>query len=183
MSGSEAVASCAGREGCASISSVPEGSAEAVDLELLQRIAARDDSALAALYDRHSRLAYSLILRIVRSAADADEVLQETFVRVWTRADTYDPRLGVPAAWLIRIARNRAIDRIRARRVREAISVAPAIRDDGSVAVPEPETRITPEHELHETMTSRRGRFGTGAPAGDAAPADRGRLLRRLYAP
>ena len=90
MSGSEAVASCAGREGCASISPVPDRSAEAVDLELLQRIAARDDSALAALYDRHARLAYSLILRIVRSAADADEVLQETFVRVWTRADTYD---------------------------------------------------------------------------------------------
>jgi len=155
MSGSEAVASCAGREGCASISPVPDRSAEAVDLELLRRIAARDDSALAALYDRHSRLAYSLILRIVRSAADADEVLQETFVRVWTRADSYDPRLGVPAAWLIRIARNRAIDRVRARRVREAISVTPATRDDGSVAVPEPETLITPEHELLETMTSR----------------------------
>jgi RNA polymerase sigma-70 factor, ECF subfamily len=155
MSCAEADAPCADREGCASISVVPERSAEAVDLELLHRIAARDDSALAALYDRHSRLAYSLIMRIVRSAADAEEILQETFVRVWTRADTYDPRLGVPAAWLTRIARNRAIDRIRARRVREAISVTPATRDDGSVAVPEPETLITPEHELLETMTSR----------------------------
>ena len=129
-------------------------SAEAIDLELLQRIAARDDTALAALYDRHCRAAYSLILRILRSAADADDVLQETFVRVWTRADTYDLRLGSPAAWLIRIARNRAIDRVRARRVRADISVAPAVREDGSVVVPEPETWKTPEHELHDTRTT-----------------------------
>ena len=76
-------------------------------------------------------------------------------MRVWTRADTYDSRLGAPSAWLIRIARNRAIDRVRARRVRADISVAPAEREDGSAAVPEPETRTTPEHELHETMTTR----------------------------
>jgi RNA polymerase sigma-70 factor (ECF subfamily) len=155
MSGCDAAAPCAGRSGYASISSVPAASADAIDLELLQRIAARDDSALAALYDRHCRAAYSLILRILRSPADADDVLQETFVRVWARADTYDSRLGAPAAWLIRIARNRAIDRVRARRVRADISVAPAERADGSFAVPEPETRTTPEHALHDTMTTR----------------------------
>jgi RNA polymerase sigma-70 factor, ECF subfamily len=155
MSGCDAAAPCASRSGYASISSVPAASAEAIDLELLQRIAARDDTALAALYDRHCRAAYSLILRIVRSPADADDVLQETFVRVWTRADTYDARLGAPAAWLIRIARNRAIDRVRARRVRADISVAPAAREDGSVVVPEPETPTTPEHALHDTMTTR----------------------------
>ena len=147
--------SCAGCGGYASMPAVSEASTAAIDLELLQRIAARDDSALAALYDRHSRLAYSLILRILRSAADADEVLQETFVRVWTRADSYDPRLGLPAAWLTRIARNRAIDRVRAKRVRAAISVEPATGVDGDAVMPEPETRITPEHELQETMTTR----------------------------
>jgi RNA polymerase sigma-70 factor (ECF subfamily) len=155
MSGCDTAAPCAGRRGYASISSVSAASAEAIDLELLQRIAARDDSALAALYDRHCRVAYSLILRILRSPADADDVLQETFVRVWTRADSYDSRLGAPAAWLIRIARNRAIDRVRARRVRADVSVAPVEREDGSVVVPEPVAPTTPEHELHHTMTTR----------------------------
>ncbi len=133
---------------------VPEASdATVTDLDLLQRIAARDDAALASLYDSHCRLVYSLILRIVRSAADADEVLQETFVRVWTRADTYDARLGSPAAWLTRIARNRAIDRVRAARVRADLAVEPAHPTDAPP--PEPETHVTPERELQGTRTSR----------------------------
>jgi RNA polymerase sigma-70 factor (ECF subfamily) len=128
----------------------------ATDLDLLRRIAARDDAALASFYDRHSRLAYSVILRILRSPSDAEDVLQETFVRVWSRADTYDGRLGSPAAWLTRIARNRAIDRLRARRVRSDISVERGTGPDGeTVPVPEPETHETPEFVLQETVTAR----------------------------
>jgi RNA polymerase sigma-70 factor (ECF subfamily) len=92
------------------------------DLALLQRIAARDDAAMAELYDRHHRLAYAIVRRIVQSPSDAEEVLQEAFVRVWSRADTFDARLGSPAAWLVRIARNRAIDRLRARQARAGVS-------------------------------------------------------------
>jgi RNA polymerase sigma-70 factor (ECF subfamily) len=88
------------------------------DVGLLQRIVIRDASAVADLYDRHSGLLFGVILRILRNRSDAEEVLQEVFVRVWTRADTYDERLGSPAAWLTRMARNRAIDRLRARRAR-----------------------------------------------------------------
>lgn len=139
------------------------------DVDLLQRIAARDDGALAALYDRHARLAYSLILRILRSPADADEVLQETFVSVWTRAVSYDARLGSPAAWLTRIARNRAIDRLRARRVRAAISVEPAADADGDVTMPEGSTDITPETALRETLTTR----AVGAALADLPAAQR----------
>jgi RNA polymerase sigma-70 factor, ECF subfamily len=95
----------------------------ATDLRLLQRIVARDERALAELYDRHSRLAFSVIRYILRSPSDAEEVLQETFVRVWSRAESYDERLGSPVAWLTRIARNRAIDRLRARRAREDVNV------------------------------------------------------------
>jgi RNA polymerase sigma-70 factor (ECF subfamily) len=90
----------------------------ALDRTLLRRIVARDESAVAELYDRHSRMVYSVIVRILRNPPDAEDVLQEVFVRVWTRADTYDDRLGSPAAWLIRIARNRAIDRFRSKRAR-----------------------------------------------------------------
>jgi RNA polymerase sigma-70 factor (ECF subfamily) len=96
-----------------------------VDLALLQRIVARDDRAVAELYDRHSRLVFSVIRRILRSQSDAEDVLQETFVRVWSRADTYDAALGSPATWLTRIARNRAVDRLRAQRARANVDGIP----------------------------------------------------------
>jgi len=83
------------------------------DVALLGRAAERDGGALAALYDRHSRALYSLILRILDDRAAAEEVLQDVFVRVWTNAERYERGLGSPAAWLIRIARGRAIDRLR----------------------------------------------------------------------
>ena len=101
---------------------------DATDIGLLQCIVGRDTAALASLYDRHSRLLFGLILRIVRDRAEAEEILQEVFVRVWTRAELYDPRLGRPTSWLVRLARNCAIDRLRARRVREAAG-RPALED------------------------------------------------------
>ena len=120
-----------------------------VDRGLLQRIARRDEAALAELYDRHSRIAYSVIIRILGSPSDAEDVLQETFVRVWSRVETYDAVLGSPGAWLVRIARNRAIDRLRARRVRGDVNVEPVLMPDDSAAPPwEPLTRDTPETVL-----------------------------------
>ena len=125
-----------------------------IDLGLLHRIAVRDETALAQLYDRHSRLAYSVIVRILRSSSDAEDVLQETFLRVWTRAETYDAVLGSPAAWLVRIARNRAIDRLRAMRVRAAVAGDPVVKVNGEAPrLVEAATRDTPETALQgDTM-------------------------------
>jgi RNA polymerase sigma-70 factor (ECF subfamily) len=96
------------------------------DIALLERIVARDERAVADLYDRHSRLLYGLILRILRDRGEAEEVLQEVFVLVWTRAETYNIALGSPAAWLVRVARNRSIDRLRSNAVRlRAVEAAP----------------------------------------------------------
>jgi RNA polymerase sigma-70 factor (ECF subfamily) len=100
------------------------------DIALLDRIVARDERAVAELYDAHGRLLYGLILRILRDRSEAEEVLQEVFVLVWTRAETYNVGLGSPGAWLVRIARNRAIDRLRANSVR--------VRAVESAAPPEP---------------------------------------------
>src|SRR5919197_5332024 len=101
----------------------PEVSA---DIRLLERIVARDEQAVGELYDRLSRLLFGLILRILHDRSEAEEVLQEVFVLVWTRAETYNVALGSPAAWLVRIARNRAIDRLRANSVRlRAVESAP----------------------------------------------------------
>ena len=132
-----------------------ESSSSEVDVDLLRRIATRDQTALAKLYDRHSGLAYTVIVRILGSLSDAEDVLQETFVRVWSRADTYNPLLGSPATWLARIARNRAIDRLRARRVRAKVAIEPAVQvaDDGPRSG-EPVTRDTPETLLDGRTTA-----------------------------
>lgn len=122
------------------------------DHVLLGQIVLRDEDALAALYDRHSRLVYSVALRVLRAAPDAEEILQETFVRVWSRAATYESRLGTPAAWLARIARNCAIDRVRAKRVRRLVD-APAPEPD-SVTLPEPVTTETPDSVFADLRTA-----------------------------
>jgi RNA polymerase sigma-70 factor (ECF subfamily) len=85
-----------------------------IDMALIVRVNARDEQAVGELYDRYSRQLYSLIVRIVRDRGQAEDVLQDVFVALWTRVHTYDPSLGSPLGWLVRIARNRAIDRLRA---------------------------------------------------------------------
>jgi RNA polymerase sigma-70 factor (ECF subfamily) len=85
------------------------------DGELFERIVRRDEPALGALYDRYAKQIYNLILRIVRHKQDAENILQDVFLQVWHRANTYDPKLGPPAIWLIRVARNKAIDHWRSK--------------------------------------------------------------------
>ena len=118
---------CAVPEGSEPLPAMESLSDEAfADIALIVRIVSRDERAVGELYDRHSRVLYGLILRILRDRSEAEEVLQEVFVLVWTRAETYNPALGTPAAWLVRIARNRAIDRLRANSVRlRAVESAP----------------------------------------------------------
>lgn len=88
------------------------------DISLLERISKRDSSALAELYDRHATLLYSIIMRILKEKEETEDVLQEVFVNVWERAAMYDEQLGNPGAWLARIARNRAVDRLRSKNYR-----------------------------------------------------------------
>ena len=145
------------------------------DLSLLQRIAARDTAALAELYDRHNRLIFGLILRIVRDRGEAEEILQDTFLRVWTRVERYDPQIGGPMPWIVRVARNCAIDRLRARRVRATV-VAPAI-DFAAVETAAPATGIqSPETAV---LTAERRRGLTDALAG--LPAEQRRLIEAAF--
>src|SRR5215210_298607 len=85
---------------------------------LLDRVARGDASSFEQLYDRYASMLYALLLRILGRPEDAQEVLQETFVKVWTNATLFDANRGSEAAWLISIARSRGIDRLRSRRVR-----------------------------------------------------------------
>ena len=112
---------------------------DAVDVDLIERIARRDASAVAELYDEHNGLLYGLILRVLKDRAEAAEVLQEVFVSVWTRAESYNRTLGTVVGWLVRIARNRAIDRLRARTIRNRaleqypLPAAPETPETGAV--------------------------------------------------
>lgn len=79
----------------------------------LRRIAERDQTALAALYDATNHLIYSLALRIVGNAADAEEVTLDIYSQVWRNAASFDERRGSVIAWLMSIARSRSIDKLR----------------------------------------------------------------------
>ena len=112
------------------------------DEVLAARVSRGDSAALETLYDRHSSLVLGLILKIVGDRPAAEDVLQETFWRVWKSADTYQPERGSFTSWLFRIARNLAIDLYRRRNVRP--QMMPVGDENGSVLdqVPDPATDV-----------------------------------------
>lgn len=85
------------------------------DGELVARVTRRDERALAALYDRHAARVYGLALRVTGDAREAEEVVQDVFLRLWRHAPRYDRRLASPRSWLLIMARHCSIDRLRAR--------------------------------------------------------------------
>jgi len=87
---------------------------------LMERIVQRDEKALDQLYERFSGALYAVILRIVKSREDADEILCEIFLQVWNKAGSYDLAKGAIYTWLLSMARNRAIDRIRSKSYKNA---------------------------------------------------------------
>lgn len=101
------------------------------DDNLALRLQRRDPEAMGDLYDRFGRLTYSVIVAIVRDAALAEDLLQETFLRVWNQAHAFEPGRGALGPWLLAMARDRAIDRLRAHdqdlRERPASLVEPAL--------------------------------------------------------
>lgn len=103
------------------------------DETLVSRIAARDQQALAFLYDRHRSLLFALAMRILRDRAEAEEVLGDLFLQVWKQAGGYDRNRASVQGWLVNLCRSRAIDRLRARGRREA-GVEALSREPGVLA-------------------------------------------------
>lgn len=87
----------------------------ASDAALMVRIMERDETALAALYDRYAGMVSSVLNRILRDTHAAEEILQDIFFQIWRRASQFDASRGSLAGWLMVIARNRAISRLRHR--------------------------------------------------------------------
>ena len=86
------------------------------DTSLLRLIQQRDDVAMATLFERHARLVYSVAVRILRDPAQAEDVLQEIFMQVWTKPITLDAERGSLRTLLAVMARNRSVDFIRQRK-------------------------------------------------------------------
>jgi RNA polymerase sigma-70 factor (ECF subfamily) len=104
--------------------------------ELLLRIAQRDLAAMGELYDALSTLLFSVAVRILGDRHDAEEAMQDVFVQIWDKADRFDPELGTPLQWVLRITRNRCIDRLRSRKRRDVLldDLAPGPRPEWVVA-------------------------------------------------
>lgn len=83
------------------------------DVELLHAVAGGDEAALARLYDAYRVILFGLLVRILNSREEAEDVLQDVFIQVWRRAKDFDEKRGRPFTWLVTLARSRAIDRIR----------------------------------------------------------------------
>jgi RNA polymerase sigma-70 factor (ECF subfamily) len=106
------------------------------NLELIRRMALKDSKALESFYDKYHRLVFTLVLRIIRIREDAEDVVVDVFWQVWQQAARYDASRGKPVAWLLSIARTRAIDRLRSGN-RHAAGTAGKLEDKHSPNRPE----------------------------------------------
>lgn len=104
--------------------------------QLIAAVARGDQAAFRSLYDQTASRLYAIGLRLLRSEQEAEEIVQDAYVSVWRRAGDFDPRRGQPLAWLATIARNRAVDRLRRKRLPlSGLDAADQIADDDPSAL------------------------------------------------
>ena len=131
------------------MSTVTDTAARDLGREDLQLVAEGDKRAFARLYDAWAPTLFALISCVLKDRAQAEEVLQDTFLHVWRRAPSYDPGRGSVRAWLTTIARRRAIDRVRS---------AQAARDRELASPPDVDWDQTAE-EAASRIAGNRARF------------------------
>jgi RNA polymerase sigma-70 factor (ECF subfamily) len=108
------------------------GSDTADIADLIARCALRDRAAFRDLYGRTSAKLYGVTLRILKDRSEAEEALQEVYVKIWQRADRYVPGGYSPISWLVAVARNHALDVLRARKPQsDDIDLALEVADAG----------------------------------------------------
>jgi RNA polymerase sigma-70 factor (ECF subfamily) len=111
------------------------------DINLLRRIGQRDVAAFQEFFKKFNGLLYTTIHRVLNDHEDSEDIMQEVLVQIWQKAHLYEPGKGKPLTWVTTMARNRAIDRIRAKQRRsrlnddfenESRSVQPEFDEDTS---------------------------------------------------
>jgi RNA polymerase sigma-70 factor (ECF subfamily) len=143
------------------------------DAELLERIARQDRAAFATLYDRLSPPLYATALKILRDPAEAQDVVHDSFISVWDKAGTFEARRGSAFAWIVTLVRNRAIDRVRARRRRSELLAESVPADLGY-------TEVAPTAAGHESAVANEDAQAVRA-AIDTLPPDQRRALELAY--
>lgn len=112
--------------------------------ELVQRLQQHDEAAMTILYDRYSAALYGVVLRIVKIEEMAEDVVQECFVKIWTSIGQYNQEKGRLFTWIINIARNAAIDKIRSKEYRVGSRIQSM--DDSPVNYLKSEYELKPEN-------------------------------------
>lgn len=142
------------------VGAVPEVmpvTANETDAALLAAMSRGEEAALAALYDRYATPVYALALRITGERDAAQEVTQDTFLRVWNHAGTYDATRGACGPWLFTIARRRALDVLRLRDRRAQIAPGRFTSDGGTLpdpAHPDPTAGIALAHTVAQAVAA-----------------------------
>lgn len=111
--------------------------------DLIARCALRDRAAFRSLYERTSAKLFGVTLRILRDRSEAEEAIQEVYVKIWQRADRYVAGGTSPISWLVAVARNHSLDILRARR---------PVSDDIDVALEIPDAGPTPERATEDSQ-------------------------------
>jgi RNA polymerase sigma-70 factor (ECF subfamily) len=113
------------------------GHTELDDEELMQRLVYRDLWAFRTLYDRYGNLVYSAALRVVRDAQIAEDMVQEIFLRIWRKPESYVSQRGRFVTWLTSVTRNRAVDEVRSRGRRFRYETASPEEQEREVPAPD----------------------------------------------
>jgi RNA polymerase sigma-70 factor, ECF subfamily len=119
------------------------------EASLVRAVASGSEEALAALYDRHADGIHAVALRLTGDRQVAEEVVQETFLALWNRAELYDPGVASLGTWLRSIARHRAVDRLRAAGRRPSLVSLPDGSEDGDRAGASAIERLDPDLAVH----------------------------------
>lgn len=108
-------------EGESAISSGMYGNSVGNDKSLIDRVLVREQQAMTEIFDRYAGLVYSVALRVLKDNGQAEDVTQEIFFQLWRSPDRFSATRGSLASWLLVVARNRAIDRLRQRKYGEPV--------------------------------------------------------------
>jgi RNA polymerase sigma-70 factor (ECF subfamily) len=136
--------------------------------DLIARCALRDRAAFRLLYQRTSAKLFGVTLRILKDRSEAEEAIQEVYVKIWQRADRYVAGNTSPISWLVAVARNHSLDILRARR---------PVADDIDVALDIPDAGPSPERAAQDSQERGRIEHCLGRLEPDRAEAVRGAYL------
>ncbi len=121
-----------------------------VDLSLMKGVAANDPAAITMLYDRFSSLVYRMAYQILPSRSDAEDAVQEVFIRLWRTADRFDPNRAALVTWVMLITRRFLVDRLR----RSRSALRPAVLDEKRSMVAAGATEVGFSEEQQERMAA-----------------------------